>query len=59
MFRGLERPISRNQRVPQSPQQLPNVELVLSAVHHGGEAEPSCPYANRTILYELLVCKGN
>ena len=20
---------------------------------------PSCPYANRTILYELLVCKGN
>jgi len=19
----------------------------------------SCPYANRTILYELLVCKGN
>jgi len=40
MFRGLERPISQNRRVPQSPQQLPNVELVLSAVHHGGEAEP-------------------
>ena len=31
--------------------------------YFGVEQDPgtilSCPYANRTILYELLVCKGN
>ena len=34
--------VQGNRRVPQSPQQLPNVELVLATVHHRSEAKPYC-----------------
>jgi len=32
--------VQGNRGVPQGPQQLPDVELVFSTVHHRSEAEP-------------------